>query len=128
MDEFREILTLFLGGSAATSVTPKDCGCFPPQVIFIRIVVTEASKEFHDRLQRFCCQALPLPTADYCALPFHSDLTIAFRNLWGVAFKNAWKHFQHTPFQHTSLADQLVLLRHEESHRAIFQKFLLPSP
>lgn len=70
MDEFREILTLFLGGSAATSVTPKDCGCFPPQVIFIRIVVTEASQEFHDRLQRFCRQALPLATQITVLCPF----------------------------------------------------------
>lgn len=100
---------------------------FPPRVIFINVVKSEALDQLQRNIQRFCKKELNLFNANYKELAFHPHLTLAFRDLKKPNFKKAWEEFEKKEYKAEFIADRIALLKHNGKVWEVFKEFNLHS-
>jgi 2'-5' RNA ligase len=100
---------------------------FPPRVIFINVVKSEALDQMQRNIQRFCKKELNLFNANYKELAFHPHLTLAFRDLKKPNFKKAWEEFASKEYKAEFIADRIALLKHNGKIWEVFKEFNLES-
>jgi 2'-5' RNA ligase len=101
---------------------------FPPRVIFINVVKSEALDQMQKSIHRFFKKELNLFNANYKELPFHPHLTLAFRDLKKPNFKKAWEdEFANKEYKAEFIADRLALLKHNGKIWQVFKEFSLES-
>jgi 2'-5' RNA ligase len=128
--ELTEGFDRFAATQACVALSLDGFGAFPPRVIFIKVVATEALLLLQKELTRFCKVEFNLFNAQYKDNPFHPHLTVAFRDLRKDLFANAWQEFSVRNYSTSFAATDLVLLRHDGTkwlphHRAAFSKLLV---
>lgn len=89
-------------------------GAFEPRVIFVNVSLPAELSNLKNNLVRKVRQELKLNNADYKDQGFHPHMTIAFRDLKKPAFYEAWKHFEHQPFEEGWCCESLSLLKHDD--------------
>lgn len=100
---------------------------FPPRVIFINVVKSEALDQLQKNIQKFCKKEFNLFNANYKEQPFHPHLTLAFRDLKKPNFKKAWDEFAQKEYKAEFIADKLALLKHNGKIWQVFKEFNLES-
>lgn len=85
--------------------------CFPPRVIFLKVLNQEPLKILHTQLQQVIEDILQLKDREK-TLSIHPHITIASRDLSREAFKNGWSDFEKRDFKASFLADKIYLLKH----------------
>jgi 2'-5' RNA ligase len=100
---------------------------FPPRVIFINVVKTEALEMLQRGIQRFCKKELNLFNSNYKEQPFHPHLTLAFRDLKKPNYKKAWEEFGNREYKAEFIADRIALLKHTGKVWEVFKEFNLES-
>lgn len=100
---------------------------FPPRVIFINVVKSEALDNVQKNLQRFCKRELNLFNANYQDQPFNPHVTLAFRDLDKQTYKPAWEEFQSKEYKTEFVADKIALLKHDGKAWHVFKAFNLES-
>lgn len=84
-------------------------GAFPPRVIFVHVVPSPGLMALQGAIATTLETQLALRPD---LRPYHPHMTIAFRDLSGAAFRQAWPQFQTRPFAAQFTATALSLLRH----------------
>jgi 2'-5' RNA ligase len=100
---------------------------FPPRVIFINVVKSEALDQMQKSVHRFFKKELNLFNANYKEQPFHPHLTLAFRDLKKPNFKKAWEEFESKEYKAEFIADKIALLKHNGKVWQVFKEFNLES-
>jgi 2'-5' RNA ligase len=100
---------------------------FPPRVIFINVIKTEALENLQRGIQRFCKKDLNLFNANYKEQPFHPHLTLAFRDLKKPNYKKAWDEFEAREYKAEFIADKIALLKHNGKVWQVFREFNIES-
>ena len=100
---------------------------FPPRVIFINVVKTEALEQLQNGILRFCKKELNLFNANYKEQPFHPHVTLAFRDLKKPNYKKAWEEFESREYKAEFIADRIALLKHNGKVWQVFKEFNLES-
>jgi 2'-5' RNA ligase len=94
-------------------VVLTNFGCFEPRVIFIDVKHSEGLMGFQKRLSAVCRTGLQLLRPNHDDRPFHPHLTLAFRDLRRVQFKEAWEEFRHRTFDAEFTVNSFSLLKHD---------------
>jgi 2'-5' RNA ligase len=100
---------------------------FPPRVIFINAIMSEALENVQKNLERFCKRELNLFNANYQDRPFHAHVTLAFRDLDKQEYKVAWEEFKDKEYKAEFIADKIALLKHDGKTWHVFKVFNLES-
>ena len=120
-------LQSFVQGLRPFAIQLENFSSFPPKVIFMNVVKSEALERLQKELQRFCKRALNLFNADYKDLPFHAHLTLAFRDLKKANYQKAWEEFSQREYHADFNVDKVVLLKHNGKVWQVFREFNLDS-
>ncbi|MCH8557478.1 MAG: 2'-5' RNA ligase family protein [Balneolia bacterium] len=123
-DEQRIIVSLeeCAAESAPFEVDLNGFDCFPPRVLFVRVMNHEPINELHHRLRPFLLIKTGL-TDKQVSGRIHPHMTIATRDLTEEAFNRAWLELKVRPFQGHFTADNLTLLKHNGKHWDIYRMF-----
>ena len=126
-DQLASKIEEFVRQFEPTKVCLDNFSAFPPRVIFINVVKTDALDHLQKSIQRFCKKELNLFNANYKEQPFHPHLTLAFRDLKKPNFKKAWEEFEKKEYKAEFIADKLALLKHNGKTWEVFKEFNLES-
>jgi 2'-5' RNA ligase len=120
-------IRLFTKDFDPIKVCLDNFSAFPPRVIFINVVKSEAIDQLQKSVQRFCKKELNLFNANYKELAFLPHLTLAFRDLKKPNFKKAWEEFEQKEYKAEFIADKIALLKHNGKIWQVFREFNLES-
>ncbi|MBT1703061.1 2'-5' RNA ligase family protein [Chryseosolibacter indicus] len=126
-NELVQKLETFTKSFDPIKVCLDNFSAFPPRVIFIEVVKSEALEVIQKAIQRFCKKEFNIFNANYKEQAFHPHLTLAFRDLKKPNFKNAWEEFEKKDFKAEFIADRLALLKHTGRIWQVFKEFNLES-
>jgi 2'-5' RNA ligase len=126
-DELIHTIEEFVRNFDPIKVCLDNFSAFPPKVIFINVVKSEALDHLQKSLQRFCKKELNLFNANYKEQPFHPHLTLAFRDLKKPNFKKAWDEFATKEYKAEFIADKIALLKHTSKIWQVYKEFNLES-
>jgi 2'-5' RNA ligase len=120
--ELCRVLDLFARPKSAFSVRIQGFDCFPPRVIFIRVVEHPPFIPLQRSLKTVLIESgiIPQPPEEY---PFHPHMTIATRDLSPEAFKRAWPEYRDRAFTAEFQIGSIFLLKHNGSHWEVFRQF-----
>lgn len=116
-------LAEFSAGHQSFNLELLNFNSFPPRVIFIEAVKTEALEALYKDLHRFCKKELNLFNAAYKDQAFHPHLTLAFRDLKKHLFIKAWEEFQAKKYSAGFVVDKISLLKHNGKIWEVIQDF-----
>ena len=116
-----ECLKHFARRESEFHIDLKDFDCFPPRVLFIRIVDHKPLVDFHDRFKERVSRELGLQIKS--PFPFHPHMTIATRDLTEEAFGNAWPELKNRTFEASFTAKSLFLLKHNGKDWDVYEEF-----
>lgn len=88
-------------------------GAFEPRVIFVNVDLSGELAVLRHGLVNTMRRALKLENADYKNQGFHPHMTIAFRDLRKPLFREAWRQYQHLPFEAEWHCHSLCLMKHD---------------
>jgi 2'-5' RNA ligase len=125
--ELVHVIGQFIKNFDPIKVCLDNFSAFPPRVIFINVVKSEALDQMQRNIQRFCKKELNLFNANYKEQAFHPHLTLAFRDLKKPNFKKAWEEFANKEFKAEFIADRIALLKHNGKIWQVFKEFNLES-
>jgi 2'-5' RNA ligase len=117
----------FMKGYEPIKVCLDNYSSFPPRVIYINVVNTEALENLQRGIHRFCKKELNLFNANYKEQPFLPHLTLAFRDLKKPNYKKAWEEFESREYKAEFIADRIALLKHNGRVWQVFTEFNLES-
>jgi 2'-5' RNA ligase len=117
----------FMKGFEPIKVCLDNYSSFPPRVIYINVVNTEALENLQRGIHRFCKKELNLFNANYKEQPFLPHLTLAFRDLKKPNYKKAWEEFASREYKAEFIADRIALLKHNGRVWQVFTEFNLES-
>ena len=120
-----ENLKQFAGKEIGFEIELDGFDCFPPRVLFIKIIDHNPVKEFRGRVKKLLQNKLGLRYND--TFEFHPHMTIATRDLSTDAFEKAWPEFQTRKFIASFQVKSLFLLKHNGKHWEIYREFLFGS-
>ena len=116
-------LNTFAKGKNPFTISFNNFACFAPRVIYIDVNPSESLATLQGELHRFCKVELNLFNAQYLDLPFHSHVTLAFRDLKKDQFSQAWQEFQEKKFSGEFTINKITLLKHDGRHWQGFRDF-----
>jgi len=116
-------LSEFSAQSAPLSITLSGFGAFPPRVIYINVIKTQALLALQAALMADTEQALGIVDETAKARSFSPHMTVAFRDLTQENFKRAWAEFEYRPLELEFTATHLTLLRHDGQRWLIDTEF-----
>ena len=122
-DEENIIQTLQKFGEDQTSfeVSMEGFDCFPPRVIFIKILDHKPLIKFQSGLKNTLQEELGLENNNTFA--FHPHMTIATRDLTEEAFELAWPQYISRKFKASFKVSSLYLLKHNGKFWDIYKEF-----
>ena len=116
-------LNTFSIGKNPFAISFNNFACFAPRVIYIDVNASESLATLQRALHRFCKVELNLFNAQYRDLPFHSHLTLGFRDLKKDQFSLAWQEFQEKKFSGEFTINKITLLKHDGRQWQRFRDF-----
>lgn len=105
------ILEVYSQGHHPFQVQLKDFANFPPRVVFIDVKITDALRQFQQKLEDMI-RSEDTFGYNYRERPYHPHVTLAFKDLTKDNFYRAWDEFKDREFEKNFLADQICLLKH----------------
>jgi 2'-5' RNA ligase len=93
----------------------KNFGFFKPKVIYVDVLRSHPLKELQARLQQHLINRNLFFIKEEDR-PFHPHVTIATRDLYKQAFKEAWEIFKEKKFEAVWSATGVSLLRHNQKN------------
>jgi len=93
----------------------KDFSAFKPKVIFIDVVKNEMLNELHTSFNDFILKQNKFPVKKDDR-PFHPHVTLATRDLYKKAFREAWEIFSEKKYEVKWLVNGISLLRHNKKN------------
>lgn len=97
-------------------------GCFPPRVIFIRIIDHKEVKSLHARLKKVLKDELGFIQSEVMN-DVQPHITVATRDLTKEAFRKGWPELQKEEFTGSFDARSLFLMKHNGKSWDIFKEF-----
>ena len=122
-DDLIESLGKFSTNQQSFNLELLNFSSFPPRVIFIEAVKSDALDALYKDLHRYCKKELNLFNAAYKDLAFHPHLTLAFRDLKKHLFIKAWEEFQQKKYNAEFVVDKISLLKHNCKVWEVIQDF-----
>ncbi len=98
-------------------------GAFPPRVIYLDVEHTSALMTLQTELSVYLAETLQVMDPRSRDRPFRPHLTVAFRDLKPVAFRQAWPEFQHRAVHFSFELSTFALLRHLGKQWLIYKTF-----
>ncbi|MGB5691716.1 MAG: 2'-5' RNA ligase family protein [Flavobacteriaceae bacterium] len=103
-------------------VTLQGFDCFPPRVIFVKVMNHKPILKLHEKLSFQLKEHLDFTTKELSS-KVHPHMTIATRDLSEEAFKKAWPEFQNREFRASFQINKLSLLKHNGRYWEIYKDF-----
>lgn len=96
-------------------ITLQNFAAFPPKVIFIDVVKSKALDDLYRSFTGFILtqNKLPIKKNDQT---FHPHVTLATRDLYKQAFKEAWEIFSKKKYKALWIVNGISLLRHNKKN------------
>ncbi len=117
-----EALEKFALKESPFSLEINGYGCFPPRVIFVRIIDHKEVKSLHARLKKVLKDELGFSQAEVMN-DVQPHMTVATRDLTKEAFREAWPEFKKEEFSGFFEVRSLFLLKHNGKSWDIFKEF-----
>ncbi|WP_436514621.1 2'-5' RNA ligase family protein [Ekhidna sp. To15] len=93
---------------------------FEPRVVFVDVKENERLEALQKKVVDTCRKMLKLDNANYKNRPFHSHVTIGFRDLKKPMFYEAKKAFENRKVSFVFEADEITLLKHDGKKWNVF--------
>lgn len=106
-------LSNFANGREPLPVTLSGFGAFPPRVIYINVLPTQALLTLQTDLMAYMEATLGIVDPVAKTRNFSPHMTVAFRDLTRQNFKSAWPEFQQRQLEFEFIATELALLIHD---------------
>jgi 2'-5' RNA ligase len=120
--QLMKCLREFACGEASMKVGLHGFDCFPPRVLFVKILDHRPLQELQARLKLCLFSQLGFHETP-AKKSFHPHMTIANRDLRESDFESAWSDFKERSFQATFRADRLYLLKHNGKFWDLYREF-----
>ena len=104
-------------------ITLNGFAAFPPRVIYIDVVKSQALLTLQADLMAYVASNLEIVDKTSQTRPFTPHLTVAFRDLTKQNFRLAWPEFVHRELNFDFTADKLTLLLHNGQRWNIKSEF-----
>lgn len=121
-ENIKQCLRSFAEKEETFNIDLDGFNCFPPRVLFLRIVDHGPLIEFHDRFKERVSLELGLQTNS--PFKYHPHMTIATRDLSEDAFYKAWPEFEKRAFEASFEAKSIFLLKHNGKDWDVYEEFL----
>lgn len=125
LEKLRNSLQSFCTTKASFPVQLKNFNAFPPRVIYIEVIKSEALVHLQAELKDCFKKKLNIFNADRKDKPYAPHMTVAFRDLRKNKFHEAWPDFKEKKFEEEFSADHLTLLKHNGKFWEVFIQFPL---
>lgn len=115
-------LEYFASRQHSFSIALSGFGCFSSRVIFVRVENHQSITHLHAQLNEALINQMGF-NKNAIKPEVHPHLTIATRDLYKAAFKEAWPEFQKREFKASFTAKSIFLLKHNGRHWDIYREF-----
>ncbi len=109
----KQILTEFASSYSSFSIELGGFGCFPPRVVFVRVIENQALSLIQHDLTKKLTEHQIVGSGEQALRAFHPHITIAFRDLIQRHFRSLWDEVEHKSFVDRFTAGGITLLRHD---------------
>ena len=106
-------LEVFCRDMHSFPVELKNFDAFPPRVIFVDVIKSEALENLQYKVNRWMKTELKIQVRDNPKRAFHPHVTIAFRDLKKSKFFTAWEEFVERPLSFEFELNGFYLLKHD---------------
>lgn len=113
----------FAHGRESIPITLKGYAAFPPRVIYIDVVKSQALLTLQADLMAYAASHLEIIDQVSQTRPFAPHMTVAFRDLTKQNFRLAWPKFVHRSLDFDFMAENLTLLLHDGQRWQIKSEF-----
>jgi len=96
--------------------------CFPPRVIFVRVMSETAVKSCHEALKPYLLRDIGLSTKQVSD-SITPHMTIATRDLTREEFEKAWPEFKERKYEAVFNASAVYLLKHNGKFWDVYREF-----
>lgn len=107
------------------AVELKNFSCFAPRVLFIDVVSNKTLDELQKQLVQHMKQRLNIFNEAESQRPYHSHMTIAFRDLRKPEFHKAWEEYRNKTFSAVFPVNAFTLLKHDGKKWNVLKAFML---
>ena len=108
----KQVLTEFASSYSAVSIELDGFGCFPPRVVFVRVIENQALSLIQHDLIKTLTEHQIVGSGEQALRAFRPHVTIAFRDLIQRHFRSLWGEVEHKSFVDRFTAGGITLLRH----------------
>ena len=108
----KQVLTEFASSYSPVSIELDGFGCFPPRVVFVRVIENQALSLIQHDLIKTLTEHQIVGSGEQALRAFHPHVTIAFRDLIQRHFRSLWGEVEHKSFVDRFTAEGITLLRH----------------
>ena len=108
----KQVLTEFASSYTPFSIELGGFGCFPPGVVFVRVIENQALSLIQHDLIKTLTEHQIVGSGEQALRAFHPHVTIAFRDLIQRHFRSLWDEVEHKSFVDRFTAEGITLLRH----------------
>ena len=108
----KQVLTEFASSYSPVSIELDGFGCFPPRVVFVRVIENQALSLIQHDLIKTMTENQMVGSGEQGSRAFHPHITIAFRDLIQRHFRSLWGEVEHKSFVGRFTAGGITLLRH----------------
>ena len=108
----KQVLTEFASSYTPFSIELGGFGCFPPRVVFVRVIENQALSLIQHDLIKTLTEHQIVGSGEQVLRAFHPHVTIAFRDLIQRHFRSLWGEVEHKSFVDRFTAEGITLLRH----------------
>ena len=109
----KQVLTEFASSYSSFSIELGGFGCFPPRVVFVRVIENQALSLIQHDLTKKLTEHQIVGSGEQTLSAFHPHITIAFRDLIQRHFRSLWDEVEHKSFVDRFTAGGITLLRHD---------------
>ena len=108
----KQVLTEFASSYSPVSIELDGFGCFPPRVVFVRVIENQALSLIQHDLIKTLTEHQIVGSGEQALRAFRPHVTIAFRDLIQRHFRSLWGEVEHKSFVDRFTAGGITLLRH----------------
>nr|MBS0037819.1 2'-5' RNA ligase family protein [Saprospiraceae bacterium] len=125
--EINRCLNDIANNQSAFQVELNGFDCFPPRVLFIKVVDHQPIIRLRNAMISHLIEKLNFSPREI-GLRFHPHLTIATRDLTEEAFHRAWPEFKKRTYTSEFKVDKISLLKHNGKNWEVFTESLFKPP
>ena len=120
----KQVLAEFASQYLSFAVELGGFGCFPPRVVFVRVIENHMLSAIQHDLIKTLTENQIVGSGEQTLRAFHPHITIAFRDLIQRHFRSLWGEVEHKYFTGRFTAGGITLLRHNGTFWAAEVDFL----